>query len=271
MSRGLNSSPEATRIEDNSAPLKRGFFYPGMHEIPIQFKNGLVDPNSLLEYMDGCHCGDIVQHHPYGHKVEYHHLYFPKKDYKNLKLPMPLRNLRNSKYNLIEMLSCQEDSYHQHSATEVRQGDIDLDVAETFLEEAQLVTNYASTSLMLARTSERIERSSLTRTERAQATARMAILAEMFSEDEDEMAKIEVLEHSIVVGALTNYVKQVPEDGMKAHIKSQTMEGVSIIPTKVYSERALQNIGQHRFQRRVISNNWVLRQLLEPVLSTQAA
>src|SRR5438876_5482238 len=114
-----------------------------MHESPVVFKNGLVDPTPLLEFIDDCHCSDLFQPDQTGsHKNEYHHLYFPRKDYRNARPHLSVRRLRNSKYNLIEMLSCQEDLYHQKTANSVPQDQIDLVSAEAYLEEGSWLTNY---------------------------------------------------------------------------------------------------------------------------------
>lgn len=243
-----------------------------MHERPVIFKNGLISPTSLLEFMDDCHCDDseAVNSLP-THNREYHHLYFPKKSYRNNFTDLSIRRLRNSKYNLIEMLSCQEDFYHQTVASSVSQGEISLEAAETYLEEGEWLTNYAASSWMIAETQNAIEQPYLPRVARAVLTARLALLNEMRQQDVERVRVIKLIEPEIVLGALSRYVIQRPEDEVEKFVESGLSEGVRILPTKIYGEAGLKTSAERRLDERIKAGSWLTQRLFAVSSIAEAA
>jgi hypothetical protein len=234
-----------------------------MHEQPVVFKNGLVDPDSLLEFMDNCHCDDLVASSPNDHKEEYHHLYFPRRAYKNNWADITLRKLRNSRYNLIGMLSCQEDYYHQRTIEEVPQEQIDKKAAKRYLEESQWLTNYAATSWLIAETQRNLDYTKTSsRAKRISLAARLAILDEMRHYDLEQLGKIEVISHSIVAGALSKYLKQRFEPKMQDLLKQHMSGNGRVIPTKIYGSRALRNIAELRLKKKVESQSVIIQKLV---------
>lgn len=243
-----------------------------MHERPVIFKNGLISPTSLLEFMDDCHCDDPEAVSPLPtHKSEYHHLYFPKKSYKNNFTDLSIRRLRNSKYNLIEMLSCQEDFYHQTVARSVPQDEISLEAAETYLEESEWLTNYAASSWMIAETQNAIERPYLPRVARAVLTARLALLNEMRQQDVERVRAIELIEPEIVLGALGKYVIQRPENELEKFIESGLSLGTQMLPTKIYGEVGLKVSVESRLDERIRTGSWLTQRLCVVPLVAEAA
>jgi len=235
-----------------------------LHERDIVFKNGLVDPTSLFEYMDDCHCADLIQTKPAsGHVEEYHHLVFKRDDFKGLRVSLIFRRLRNSKYNQIEMLSCQEDLYHQLSAETVSKSQIDLDAARGFLEEDEILTDYATTSWLRARTEASLEsESTLTQTERARLAGWLVLLDEMQSEATQKVQRIEFMAPEIVTGALMKYVSQQPEPRMQALVNARMNESGVFIPTKIYDSNALRDSAENNLRQRINEENWVTQRIL---------
>src|SRR3989344_6241470 len=80
---------------------------------------GVVDPTSLLPYMEDCHCGEFENPRERGlHWPEFHHLYFPRPLYDTRSARPEHKKLHRLRYNQIGMLSCQEDFYHQQHVTD---------------------------------------------------------------------------------------------------------------------------------------------------------
>ncbi len=240
-----------------------------MYEKPIAYKNGLIDPNSLLEFMDGCHCKDLVR--PNGqenHVLEFHHLYFPRRDYQNLWAPLPIRRLRNARTNLVEMLPCQEDYYHESSHTAVEHDQIDLDAAETFIQEDEWLTQYASSSWITAELQSQLERpKTLTKSARARAAAQLALMNEMRAGDLIRVNSIELIADKVVTGALARYSSQQPESTLDLTVQSRLAKDPVFIPIKNYGHRMLKETAEIRLAKKINTEpNWAVRRLL-----TQAA
>ncbi len=243
-----------------------------MHEIQVEFKDGLVDPSVFLEFMDGCRCSKSTSWHaPDGHILEFHHAYFPKASFKGDAQPFVVRRLRSSKYNLIEMLSCQEDTYHQAVAMKVPQEKVDHDAAQTFLEESEWLTEYASSSLLVAEVQAKQERSGLTRVGKAYLAAQLVLTNEMMKADEGRVGRISVIDEKIVGGALTRYFEQQREQSLQGLLDSHLIKSPEIISTKIYNRRALRNKAEHRLRAKIESGNRITRNLLLRPIAVEVA
>ena len=232
-----------------------------MFERPIDFKNGLVDPESLMMYMNGCYCSNVIAPHPGGHKSEYHHLYFPMSGYKGDQYDLRLRVLRNSKYNQLEMLSCQEDYFHQQSYEEVPAEEIDLNSADEFLREQSVLTSYAASSLLVAETANLLRvKELLPRAEAARIGARLAIFSEMQHEQTEGVKKIEFMSRSVVTGALRQYLAQRPEKEMAKLLEQSG--GTTELNTRIYGVNGLANVAEFNLQKKIEEKSWTVRRLL---------
>jgi hypothetical protein len=258
----LAPAPFETQEQYVSAPSSADFYLP-LHQKPIDIKNGLVDPNALLEYMNGCHCEHVYAPDAIRkHEIEYHHVYFPKKHFKDMSVPLPIKQLRNSKYSLAEMVSCQEDAYHQSVSTEVPLEGIDPESANAFLMEDGVLTSYAATSWLIAETTDVLEKSqNLTRMAKALLTARLAILQEMHQRELSMVNQLEFIEPAIVFGALSRYLKQKPEEGLSNTVNQFSSSGIKGIPTKIYEEKTLRHTAHKKLNNDVASQSWVVKKI----------
>jgi hypothetical protein len=139
-----------------------------------------------------------------------------------------------------------------------------MSAAEAYIEDDQLLTNYASSSYLLAETTEQIDSNRFrTRTARAMMAARLALLEELNGEDKNAVQRMQVMEQSIVIGALGEYLKQKYDEGMEqviAHLSF--ISEAEPIPTKIYDDRALKNMAEQTLAKRVVSGNWVIRRMM---------
>jgi len=235
-----------------------------MHENPIVFRNGLVNPTVLLEYMDSCHCSDLPAATTRGgHRPEYHHAYFPLPHFKNNWVPLSIRRLRNSKYNQIKMLSCQEDLYHQKTASFVSRDQIDLDSADMYLEEGEQLNAYAASGWLIANIQSSLESYVLlTKGSRARLAAKLAILTEMNHDQASRVNSIKFIAPEIVSGALASYIAQQPEAGMESLLEERLLGDKTIIFTKIHSPEALRHIARMGLAAAIERQSWPIRSML---------
>jgi hypothetical protein len=228
------------------------------HERSIDFKNGLVDPTVLLEFMDRCYCGEVYHSSGPRHLNQQHHLYFPRPIFKDPQMDPVMKKLRNSRYNLVQMLTCQEDTYHRDVAEDVPLDQIDREAAGTFLEEADWLTDYAASSWMMANIrqvleSEMLEGSAVI----ARGGALLEVLEEMQAEDAVRVEQINVIDQAVVWGAMGRYLGQQPEPHMESLVA--THNPTIIIPTQIYSERKLKTFAEAKFHKKLESLRYALR------------
>lgn len=240
--------------------------YASVHQKPIAFgEHGLFDPRSLLPYMTKDHCQDLVTPRlPESCKLEFHHGLFPKKEYKK-KIAFALKRVRNSRYNQFLMWSCQEDLFHQDSATEVRVDDLSVEAAERFIEEEEALNDYAAGSLALAEAQDAMEgvSSSTMRMKKAMLAANLALHQEIAEETEQGIYDIEVMSFEVVTGALLAYFNRQPEAGMSRIIAKRLKENPIAIATRGYSEGHLRDASRKLLDRKVSGSAGQLRNLIE--------
>lgn len=237
---------------------------PNLHERDIVFRNGLIDPTCLLDYMSGCHCEDLpVGAKPAGsHHEEGHHLVFTNRLVKRQNSKI-LTGLRNSKYNIFHMLECQEDLFHQVSVEQVPVEKIDMSAAEIFLEEAETLTNFAASSFSISEHETKLEAGPvLNRSERVRLQGRQALLAELYEEDMVRVKNIAVIEPKVVTGALLNYLVQRSEPQLADLVKTKMEVDPRVLSPKIHSTRALERVADERLRRRINASNWALRRIL---------
>lgn len=258
--------------QHESAPSSADFYFltssskqmASLHEKGIVLRNGLVDPTSLLEYMDGCHCEDLLvgAKAAGSHSEEGHHLLFTDGLIKRQN-SRTLTSLRNSKYNIINMLECQEDLFHQLSAEQIPVEEIDLDAAEIFLEEAETLTNLAATSFSISEHGARLESGPLlSRSGRARLEGRRALLAEIYEEDSIRVKNISVMDSSVVTGALLNYLVQRSEPLLSDLVKTRMLAEPIVLSPTIYSGQGLERVADERLKRRINASGWALRRIL---------
>lgn len=238
-----------------------------MHERPIAFRNGLVDPTSLLEFMTSCHCSELDSPRTPGSCIsEYHHLYFPIDAYKSANPRIAERVIRNSMYNQVEMLSCQEDLYHQRSAAEVPRDLISSVAVETYMEEDGWLTDYAATSWGLAATRMQFEHldMAISKREKARLGVRLALLQELNNDALDRVGRIDVMAFGIVTGAVQKYCQQQPETGITDLVIERLGASFQPIPTRIYRPNALRATVDGMISRKAVALNWAIRKLLLP-------
>jgi hypothetical protein len=117
------------------------------------------------------------------------------------------------------MLNCQEDFYHQETADEVPHEEIDIEAAETLIEEEASLVDYVASSFLAAELKQHFDELPLFKLERTRVAARLALVEEMLEEDEAKVADIMVMDGAIVLGALSRYHDQQPEHNLEATIK----------------------------------------------------
>jgi hypothetical protein len=181
--------------------------------------------------------------------------------YKGNNLDLRLRLLRNSKYNQIEMLSCQEDYFHQQAYEAVEIENIDLDAADEFLKEQDNLTSYAASSFLVAETRGLLRvRELLPKADAARLGGRLAILSEMQHEQAQDIRKIEFMPQSVVAGALRQYLAQRPEKEM-AKLLEERADNITV-NTRIYSSSGLATIAESNLKRKVEKQSWIVRKLL---------
>ncbi len=271
--RGLDTAPSINGNTESLSALSGADFYlpvdQQLHQIPIQFKNGLVDPTPLLEYLGECYCGKVCTHVHRDHIEEHHHLYFPLKRFKNNVTPLRIRQLRNSRYNQFLMLSCQEDTYHQSVQTEVPLEYIELDAASEFMEADVSLTKFAAVSWLISDIeAAKSEARLLTKGARAKLEARQELLTEIQQEQRPKVESIEIIAPSVVRGALTKYLARRPEKGLQDFLAGYHKDDQTILFTKIHKEHGLKNLAEVQLEQKIKLQRWIVQKALEPSVVT---
>jgi hypothetical protein len=236
------------------------------HNREIVMRDGLVDPTALFEFMDGCHCEDLpIGAKPAGsHKEEGHHLIFTNKLVKKQK-SRTLTSYRNSNNNILNMLECQEDLFHQLSAEQIPIEEIDLEAAQVFIEEADALTSLAAASYGKSQLEARLafaERQPQSEVDRLRG--RHDIISAILDREVTRVKRIQLTDESVVVGALLNYVIQQHEPVLERLVKERMKSGIRIHSPLIYETRALENMADIRINQKIKASNWTLRKLLQP-------
>ncbi len=228
------------------------------HEVPVRFKDGLVDPADLLGFLQGCRCEELGW--SCGHKPEFHHIYFPRTQYKR-EPDRVVGMLRNSNLNLVEMLSCQEEQYHRSRGEIVPIELIDREAASKFMEEARVLTQYSALSYLKAEVEIVARHPKVSRSARMSSMARMALLEEMQRKEGEKIGEFEVIDRLIVVGSLSKYLAQQREPELESLVQALQLEDRTMIPTKIYSGRALRNFAEPKLARKIQEQRYTVRNL----------
>ncbi len=225
-----------------TTPPKTNHFDP----IPIRLdRHGLLDPTAFLDYQEGCVCHELVTPQaPYSCKpVEGHHGYFPESSFKPEHIPLNVKWLRSSKFNIFDLRSCQEDLYHQTHAESVPIADINLESAARFIEESGTVFDFAVAHYGLEKAVQ--ARENLPPRSRRYVKARADVRVELLSEQVDEKTKelelVEVIHPEVVTGALKKYSDLCGSKALAETVNQRLQNNPVSIPTQVYGEAHLRS------------------------------
>lgn len=250
----------------NLSTRKSGDNSPSPHGREISFSAaGLVDHTALLEYVHTCHCHELsVPRDPSTHASEFHHIYFPRPLYDTREAHTLHKKLHRHKYNQIEMLSCQEDLYHQKHSEVVPNREIDLYAARHFLEDARKLDTYAATSFRIAETRQQIDSPEITKSEKSRLVARLALLHEFNTESRKQIDTIALIPEVVVLGALQQYSRRQPEESLTDLLVNSPAIDQKLLTPKIQSTYELRKIADGQLLEKVLAMNWSLRRLLLP-------